>query len=151
MKPFAAEEAVDPWNVPSFNCRSMLYPHSGDKHLQIAGAHNIPFLQTSSTSHNSCTQHHIITTSTISTMSMETTMIKTPGAYDILCGKSNECNNCQGSQRYRLVIDAYRERYASASTRVSFLIMAHQILAKCCLITIRFLPASKVRHDRGNL
>ena len=52
-------------------------------------------------------------------MSRTNALIKTPNRYDILCGQGKECNNSEGSQRYRLVIDSYRQRYAMALTRVS--------------------------------
>lgn len=45
-------------------------------------------------------------------------MIKAPSRFDILCGKGKDCNGSEGSKRYRLVIDSYRQQYARALTRV---------------------------------
>ena len=43
--------------------------------------------------------------------------IQAPTDTDILCGKSKQCHTSPGSQRYRLIIDSYRHRYANALTR----------------------------------
>lgn len=59
--------------------------------------------------------------------------IKQPNRYDILCGKGKECNGSEGSQRYRLVIDSFREKYASAATRhqkCAITLQIYDLLAK---------------------
>lgn len=57
--------------------------------------------------------------------------------YDILCGKGKECNSAEGSQRYRLVIDSYRQKYALASTR-----------HKKCAITLEIYDLLAKTHSR---
>ena len=69
--------------------------------------------------------------------------IRTPTDNDILCGKGKECNTSPGSQRYRLVIDSYRRRYANALTRHDKMEITLEIYELLRKTNSRFLKHNK--------
>jgi len=71
--------------------------------------------------------------------SSSSNLIHDPGQWDILCGKTKSCMMHPGTQRFRMVIESYRERYAEALTKYDKMTVTKEIYEALQVASSRFL------------